>query len=74
MAWRGNDSIMKKEGLKRGLVNADYDSDNEEIYDIKPKVESKFQSTETTEFLLRLLFSFVLCCGPIYINSLALAS
>ena len=60
MAWRGNDSIMKKEGLRRGLVNADYDSDNEEIYDIKPKVESKFQSTETTEFLLRLLFSFVL--------------
>ena len=60
MAWRGNDSIMKKEGLKRGLVNADYDSDNEEIYDIKPKVESKFQSTETTEFLLRLLFGFVL--------------
>lgn len=60
MAWRGNDSIMKKEGLKRGLVNADYDSDNEEIYDIKPKVESKFQSTETTEFLLRLLFNFVL--------------
>ena len=40
---------MKGEGLKRGLVNADYDSDNEEIYDVKPKVESKFQSTETLQ-------------------------